>query len=170
MMGGSLVREGQIEDVPFIVDMVRTGSEEGVFHAHPSRSLSVEEQRERFREFAFKNRSEGYQLLVFEVDSAIVGYIDSQVKRGVGYILGIYVRENYRAKGIGKKLMERALDSFRKKRCHKARLEVFAHNHRAVKFYKHLDFVQEGFLREDEEKKDAIIMSKFLVYALGQKT
>ena len=99
-----------------------------------------------------------------------MGYIDSQVKRGVGHILGIYVKQNYRAKGIGKRLMERALGNFRKEGCHKARLEVFAHNHRAIKFYKHLDFVQEGFLREDEEKKDTIIMSKFLAHTLGQKT
>lgn len=169
-MGGNSVREGHIEDVPFIVDMVRAGSEEGVFHTHPSRSLSIDEQREGFRKFAFKNRLEGYQLLIFEVDSAIVGYVDSQVRRGVGHILGIYVRQNYRAKGIGKRLMERVLNSFRKKGCHKARLEVFAHNHRAIKFYRRLDFVQEGFLREDEERKDTIIMSKFLAYALGQKT
>jgi len=169
-MVGESVREAWTDDVPSIVDMVRTGSKEGVFHAHPSCSLSVERQRDGFRKFAFENRPEGYQLLVFQVGRAIVGYIDFHVKRGVGHILGIYVRQSYRGKGIGKRLMERALDDFRKKRCHKTRLEVFAQNHRAIEFYKHLDFVREGFLRQDEEKKDIVILSKFLANASGQKT
>jgi ribosomal protein S18 acetylase RimI-like enzyme len=139
--------------------MMRAASDEGIFH---SRNLSEREQRERLKEYAFRNRPEGYQILVYQLRKAIVGYVDYQVKRGVGQILGIYVKQNLRSKGLGKKLMQKVLDDLEKKGCHKARLEVFAHNHGAIGFYQHEGFVQEGFLRKDEEKRDIAIMSKFL--------
>jgi len=154
-----LIRIANIMDVPFIVEMIRAAAGEGVFH---SIFLSVEEHRRKFREFAFKKPPEGYQLLVFQVGNKIVGYIDFHVKRGVGQILGIYVKPSHRKKGIGKKLVEKALDSFKKRKCHKARLEVFAKNDKAIRFYTNLNFIQEGFLRKDEDKKDIIIMSRFL--------
>jgi ribosomal protein S18 acetylase RimI-like enzyme len=49
--------------------------------------------------------------------------------------------------------VEKTLHSFKKRGCHKARLEVFADNKGAVEFYTRLNFTQEGFLRQDEEKK-----------------
>lgn len=157
-MDSSSIREARAEDVPDIVDMIRAGSAEGVFH---SQDFSLEEQRKAFRKYAFEEKSEGYQVLVCQVGSTIVGYIDYRVRRGVGRILGIYVKQGYRRKGFGKELMEKAFLKFRKKDCHKTRLEVFAHNKAATKFYIHLGFDQEGLLYKDEEKKDTIILSKF---------
>ncbi|MEM3616317.1 MAG: GNAT family N-acetyltransferase [Candidatus Bathyarchaeia archaeon] len=150
-----MIREARIEDVPFIVDMIRSAADEGVFHPIV---LSVEE----FKNFAFENPPEGYLLLVYQIGDEIAGYADSRARRGVGHILGIYVKPRYRRKGVGKRLIGETLDSFRKRGCHKARLEVFADNHNAIEFYARLNFVQEGFLRQDEGKKDIIIMSKFL--------
>jgi len=157
-MDSSSIREARVEDAPDIVDMIRAGSDEGVFH---SQDFSLEEQRKSFRKYAFEERSEGYQVLVCQVGSTIVGYIDYRVRRGVGHILGIYVKQGYRRKGFGKQLMEKTFFEFRKKGCHKTRLEVFAHNKVATKFYRHLGFDQEGFLHNDEEKKDMMILSKF---------
>ncbi len=156
------VRVASIEDVPSIVTMVRAGSEEGIFHYNPSHSFSVEEQRESFRNFAFEKRPKGYQVLVFETEDTVIGYVDSEVKRGVGHILGIYVDQKHRRKGIGKKLIEYMLQDCMRQGCHKARLEVFANSHKAIGFYKHLGFIQEGYLRNDQENKDTVIMSKFL--------
>jgi ribosomal protein S18 acetylase RimI-like enzyme len=163
------IRVARIEDIPFVVDMIRSAADEGVFH---SITLSAEEHRREFRDFAFENPPEGYLLLICQIRDEIVGYIDSRVRRGVGYILGIYVKPCYRKKGIGKKLVDKTLHSFKKRGCHKARLEVFADNKEAVGFYTRLNFIQEGFLRQDEEKKDIIIMSKFLnrkTYLLWEK-
>ncbi|MDH7477870.1 MAG: hypothetical protein QHH17_05765, partial [Candidatus Bathyarchaeota archaeon] len=67
------------------------------------------------------------------------------------------------------KLIDKTLYSFKKRGCHKARLEVFVDNKEAIKFYTHLNFIQEGFLHQDEEKKDIIIMSKFLSKKLSTK-
>lgn len=154
-----MIREARIEDAPFIVEMIRSAADEGVFHPI---ALSVEEQRREFKDFAFENPPEGYLLLVCQIGDEIAGYADSRVRRGVGHILGIYVKPCHRKKGVGKKLIDKTLNSFRKRGCHKARLEVFADNHKAIEFYSRLNFIQEGFLRQDEGKKDIIIMSKFL--------
>jgi ribosomal protein S18 acetylase RimI-like enzyme len=152
------IRVAHIEDVPFVVDTIRSAADEGVFH---SITLTVEEHIRQFRKFAFENSPEGYLLLICQIKDEIVGYIDSRVRRGVGYILGIYVKPCYRKKGIGKKLVDKTLHSFKKRGCHKARLEVFADNKEAIEFYTRLNFVKECFLRQDEGKKDIIIMSKF---------
>jgi ribosomal protein S18 acetylase RimI-like enzyme len=121
----------------------------------------LEEQVEGFRRYAFESRPEGYEILVFHTENRIEGYVDYQVKRGVGHILGIYVKRSYRRRGVGKRLMDRALEDFNKIGCHKTRLEVFAHNLGAINFYKQLGFNQEGYLHKDEEKIDIIIMSRF---------
>ena len=152
------MRVARIEDVPFVVDMIRSAADEGVFHPI---TLTVEEHIRAFRKFAFENPPEGYLLLICQIRDEIVGYIDSRVRRGVGHVLGIYVKPCYRKRGIGKKLVDKTLHSFKKRRCHKARLEVFADNKEAIEFYTRLNFTQEGFLHQDEEKKDIIIMSKF---------
>lgn len=58
--------------------------------------------------------------------------------------------------------MKEVLEDFKRLGCHKARLEVFANNVGAISLCKHLGFNQEGFLHKDEEKKDIMIMSRFL--------
>jgi ribosomal protein S18 acetylase RimI-like enzyme len=153
-----LIRKARIEDAPTIVGMIRNGSDEDVFY---SRRDSVEEQIEGFKRYAFDNRPKGYEVLVHQTENTIEGYVDYQVKRGVGHILGIYVERDYRRKGVGKRLMKKALEDFKRLECHKARLEVFAHNAGAISLYEHLGFKQEGFLHKDEEKKDVIILSRF---------
>ena len=158
-MDNDVIREARVEDVPAIVDMIRAGSNEGVFH---SQAFSLEEQKEAFKKNAFEERPEGYQVLVSQVGSRIVGYIDYRVRRGVGHVLGIYVKQAYRKQGVGKGLVRKVLNDFKRKGCHKTRLEVFAQNCGAIQFYKYFGFAQEGFLHKDEEKKDEIIMSKFL--------
>ena len=165
-MDSSSIREAGVEDVPDIVDMVRAGSAEGVFRF---RDLSLEEQREDFRKFAFENRPTGQQILVCLVGSTIMGYVDYRVRFGLGQVRGIYVKPSHRRRGIGRKLMERSLDDFRQAGCHKARLSVLADNHGAISFYKRFGFMQEAYLRKDAEKKDTVIMSKFLLQATKPK-
>ncbi len=154
-----MIRKARIEDALTIVDMIRNGSSEGVFY---QRSDSLEEQVEGFRSYAFSSRPKGYEILIDQTENVIEGYTDYQMKRGVGHILGIYVKRDSRRKGVGKRLMKKILDDFKRLGCHKARLEVFAHNAGAISLYEHLGFNQEGFLHRDEEKKDVVIMSRFL--------
>ncbi len=152
----SEIRVATSDDVPYIVDLIRMGVEERTFH---NRVISVK----GFREYAFENRQKGFDMILYQIKNEIVGYMDSLVGNwGVGHILGIYVKPEHRRKGIGKMLMDKTLDEFMKSKCHKVRVEVFANNQGAIRFYLSLNFVQEGYLRKDEDKKDVIIMSRFL--------
>jgi len=150
------IRVATSEDLPYIVDLIRMGVEERTFH---NRVISVE----GFREHAFESRQKGYDIILYQIRNEIVGYMDFLVGNwGVGHILGIYVKIKHRRNGIGKKLMDKLLDEFMKSNCHKARVEVFANNQGAIRFYTNLNFVQEGYLQKDEDKRDVIIMSRFL--------
>ena len=150
------IRAATTEDVPYIVDLIRMGVEDRSFH---NRVISIK----GFREYAFKSRQKGFNIILYQIINEIVSYMDSIVGNwGVGHILGIYVKPEHRKKGIGKKLMNKTFDEFMKRNCHKARVEVFANNQGAIRFYTSLNFVQEGYLRNDEDKRDVIIMSKFL--------
>jgi ribosomal protein S18 acetylase RimI-like enzyme len=157
------IRKASPEDAFVIVDIIRAAAQENAFH---SRVLSVKE----FREFAFEKSREGYNIFVCKIRGTIVGYIDSRMRMGVGHILGLYVKPTYRRKGIGRNLMETMVKEFKKKGCHKTRLEVFANNDGAIDFYNRLGFVQEGYFREDEEKKDTIVMSKVLTEKRKQES
>jgi ribosomal protein S18 acetylase RimI-like enzyme len=150
------VRIANPEDASTIIDMVRMGIEEKAFH---NRVVSVE----GFLEYAFHNRTRGFNLFVCQVGDEIVGYMDSRVGRwGVGEISGVYVNPEHRKEGVGKALMEKTLDQFMLNNCHKARLEVFADNKGAVEFYSRLGFFQEGYLQNDEDRRDVMVVSKFL--------
>ena len=150
------IRVASPKDAPDIVGLIGMGIKERAFH---NRAVSVE----GYREYAFDDRQKGFHLFVCQKDDEIVGYIDALVGRwGVGHISGIYVRPEHRRKGIGELLLVKVLDQFRTNDCHKARLEVFADGQGAIKFYSRCDFVQEGYLRKDEAKRDVVIMSRFL--------
>lgn len=113
---------------------------------------------------ASDNREKGFELLLCQIETEIVGYIDALVgKWGVGHFLGIFVKPEYRRKGIGEKLLDNIMEKFSTSNCHKAKLEVFADNQGAIRFYSNLGFVQEGYLKKDEDKRDVIIMSRFFV-------
>jgi ribosomal protein S18 acetylase RimI-like enzyme len=150
------VRVASPEDAPDIVDLIRIGVEERAFH---NRVVSDE----GYFGYAFDNPPRGYNLFICLIDDEITGYVDGSVgKWGVGYVSGICVKPEHRRKGVGELLMDKILDQFRLSGCHKVRIEVFADNQGAVKFYSRCNFVKEGYLENDEEKRDVIIMSKFL--------
>ncbi|MFX1369907.1 MAG: GNAT family N-acetyltransferase [Promethearchaeota archaeon] len=144
------------EDAPDIVGLIRIGIEERAFH---DRVISLEDALE----YAFSSPPKGYNLFICLIENEIAGYIDGLVgKRGVGIVTGICVRPEHRRKGVGEQLMGRILDQFRLGECHKARTEVFADNQGAIRFYLRCDFIQEGYLKKDEGKRDVIIMGRFL--------
>jgi len=150
------IRKAAPEDTSDIVNLIKTGIEERAFH-------NREASTEGYFEYAFSNPPKGFNLFICQTEDEIVGYLDGLVgKWGVGYISGICVKPEHRRKGVGELLMEKILDRFLKADCHKARIEVFADNQGAVKFYSRCGFVQEGYLQKDEERRDIIIMSRFL--------
>jgi RimJ/RimL family protein N-acetyltransferase len=77
--------------------------------------------------------------------------------------LGLMVASGYRRRGIGRALLERAVEWARGVGVRKLELHVFPYNEPAIKLYEEFGFVQEGYRRRHyrraAEYVDAILMA-----------
>jgi ribosomal protein S18 acetylase RimI-like enzyme len=58
-----------------------------------------------------------------------------------GHVYAIYIAPQYRGKGYSKLLLDHAANNFRKRGLKKMDLDVFKHNHKALKAFKKAGFV-----------------------------
>jgi len=94
--------------------------------------------------------SEGGLSLTLEVDGRVAGHLTARRLSGrhethVGEI-AIAVHNSARGVGLGRALMETAIDWARAVRMSKLALGVFPSNQRAINLYRSLGFVDEGTL------------------------
>ncbi len=88
-------------------------------------------------------RSKNIKIFVAEDCEKTVGFIIGEVSKGVKYKEGsfdIFVKPDFRGKGIGKNLMKEMTDWFKNKSCKSIRLNVYSSNKEAKEFYKNLNF------------------------------
>ena len=94
-------------------------------------------------------KDENAQILVAKIKEQVVGfaclYVQKNERKGykvnkIGYIYNFGVDESFRRKGIGKKLVESAIDYFKNSGCEAVDLNVFMFNSGALEFYKSLGF------------------------------
>jgi putative acetyltransferase len=124
------------------------------------------EARRRHREQvrAEPNRFESF---VAEADGRIIGQLTVE-KAGNGVAdLGMIVDEQWRGRGVGSALLERAIQWARDAGAHKVALQMWPHNDRARVLYDKFGFVEEGRLvrhyrRRNGELWDAIVMGLVL--------
>jgi ribosomal protein S18 acetylase RimI-like enzyme len=102
-----------------------------------------------FKDFAKKTiRSKNGIVLVAEVDSKLAGYALSYIKKNIsvfrveryGYISDLYVKKEYRKKGISTLLKKETIKWFRQKGLKHASLMVHSGNNRAHGIYKKWGF------------------------------
>lgn len=72
-------------------------------------------------------------------------YLDYRCPRS-GEISELIVSKNTRSKGIGKKLMEKMENYFKKINCEYIFIDVFAYNENAIKFYDTLGYHTRGLI------------------------
>lgn len=107
----------------------------------------------------FNNEVAGYlKVNIHEAQSEEMGDESLEIER-------IYVKSNYQKQGLGKDLLNKAMETALK--CHKKKiwLGVWEKNENAIAFYKKMGFVQTGahsFYMGDEEQTD-FIMAKTLI-------
>lgn len=80
----------------------------------------------------------------------------------------IYIRSGFQSKGLGKYLMNKAMDIAETKEKQKVWLGVWEHNAQAIAFYRKNDFVQTGshsFLMGDDEQTDYIMTKTLRTYS-----
>ena len=86
--------------------------------------------------------------------------------------LGLMVAATHRRRGIGRALLERAVEWARGARVSKLELHVFPHNEPALALYRAFGFVEEGYrrrhYRRDGEYVDAVLMAYEVVPTLAK--
>lgn len=83
-------------------------------------------------------------IFVAERDGKVVGYITSRldVESKIGWIPNVAVLPDYQGQGLGKQLMQAALDHFRKAGMELAKIETLEQNEVGSVFYPKAGFVE----------------------------
>lgn len=82
------------------------------------------------------------ELFVAEVDEQVVGYITTRIDRytKIGWIPNLAVLPEYQKRGIGRQLIEKALDYFRSEGMLLAKIETLERNEVGKYFYPKMSF------------------------------
>lgn len=81
--------------------------------------------------------------------------------------LGMCVADGWRGRGVGRALLQAAIDWAQDAGAHKVELQMWPHNDTARRLYEGMGFVQEGYLRRHYPRKngelwDAVVMGLVL--------
>lgn len=83
---------------------------------------------------------------VAEVDGRVAGFVCTRLyhQRSTGHVANLAVASEYQGQGVGKALMQAALEHFRGNDMRYARIETLEQNVKAQKFYPGLGFKEVG--------------------------
>jgi ribosomal-protein-alanine N-acetyltransferase len=116
--------------------------------------------KEYFLELS-KKWPEGF--LVAKLDGEIVGYAIGEKNKDSGLIISVAVKKEWRRRGIGRKLMEKLLENFKKGGMRIVFLHVREENKEAINFYQALGFkIRELVENYYSNGEDAYLMEKSL--------
>jgi ribosomal protein S18 acetylase RimI-like enzyme len=125
---------------------------------------------DRVAEFVMEALRRGEVRIVAIDSSRVVGWCDITPHHweGLDHVgeLGMGVLREYRRKGIGRNLLQTALDMAQEIGMEKVELDVFASNRAAIELYEEAGFVVEGrrikSRKLDEKYDDIVEMGLFL--------
>ncbi len=117
-------------------------------------ALSVEKRAQGWKK-ALEKADSGVHAFVAEVDGEIVGWCTCGVSRDedatseTGELHGIYIRPDYINKGLGSRLVDRALEALHEDGYVMATLWVLDTNVKARKFYKRMGWKEDGNTKDE---------------------
>ncbi len=108
----------------------------------------------------------GYVCRVAEVDGDLAGYGIMSVGAGEAHILNVCIREEYRCRGLARKMLLYLLDRARSAGVYEAFLEVRPTNTVAARLYHSLGFeqvgVRKGYYQAVAGREDAQVLRRVL--------
>lgn len=167
-MEGLFIRHVRLSDAAQLVSFKRETSTESKFLLTcPDEVEDIADQRRVISLYLSDPRR---IFLVAEYNNQIIGVItlSGSNKRRVMHKgeLGITVRKQFWAKGVGSALMEECLKLAKQKGFKKIQLEVMSNNDRAMGLYRKFGFEVEGVKKKavfvDGEYIDLVMMGKWL--------
>ena len=115
----------------------------------------------------------GYVCRVVEVDGDMAGYGIMSVGAGEAHILNVCIREEYRCRGLARKMLLYLLDRARTAGMYEAFLEVRPSNAVASRLYRSLGFeqvgVRKGYYQAVAGREDADVLRRVLNPAGGAR-
>jgi RimJ/RimL family protein N-acetyltransferase len=90
------------------------------------------------------------------LDGQVVGFVSVSDVSGCGD-LGMFVDRDHRGQGVGRRLLTAAVAWARERGCHKVVLEVWPHNHSAIRLYESAGFVTEGRRLRHVRRRDGTL-------------
>ncbi|WP_419881633.1 N-acetyltransferase family protein [Peribacillus sp. B-H-3] len=106
---------------------------------------SVMPNDEKIKQLVQPLLQKGCYYLIASEEDQLMGWVllgqskDSFTDEAIGFIYELYVKQEFRGKGISKQLMSSGIDSLKKERNREIRLNVFSEN-QAIELYKKMGF------------------------------
>ncbi len=108
----------------------------------------------------------GYVCRVVQVDGELGGYGIMSIGAGEAHILNVCVRDDFRGRGLARKILSYLLDRARCAGMHEAFLEVRPSNVAAVRLYHSLGFeqvgIRRGYYQASVGREDAAVLRRIL--------
>ncbi|MFH1383266.1 MAG: GNAT family N-acetyltransferase [Chloroflexota bacterium] len=139
----AIVRLAREADIPRIIELYRELAITTA-PAEEQRSPSPDDYR---RVFAEIKAMPGYQLVVVEHEGVVVGTLELLIAPNLAHgglpwavVENVVVDHRYQGQGLGKKLMDYAVEQASKAGCYKISLSSNIKRHEAHEFYRSLGF------------------------------
>jgi len=138
-MDNVTIRESIHDDIPLILELLYE-----LGRQKPQKDSELEKFEKLLKNYM---QDDDKKILVAQDnDSKIIGMISMVFLPRLNqntlemYVPELIVLQNYRSKGIGKKLINSSIEFGKEKKCHRIRLESGNQRIESHKFYKHLGF------------------------------
>jgi RimJ/RimL family protein N-acetyltransferase len=161
---GFVVREAVEGDFGEWFDVFEAVAAEGKWVGSEA-PMDRDQRRKNF--FDTLTRDDATQFVV-DADGAVVGALGIHGQHASGlFDLGMFLAPDWRGKGAGSALMERAIGWAKEHGAHKVTLTLWPHNAAARALYEKFGFAEEGYLRRHYRRRngqlwDAVAMGLVL--------
>lgn len=161
-----IIRNPEIEDSKQLIKHVKKINEQTTYLLKNPDEINITlEEEQNF--ISQQILSEHSLFIVAEVEGNIVGtcgLVGNKMRRAKHKVdLGIAIQERYWGLGIGRELMEVAIDWAKTNGISKVTLKVDSSNIRAINLYEKLGFEVEGKLLKDKHMSDGSYRDSYLM-------